>query len=673
MTNSGFRHRTGMALILAAAALFAGSAQAQTSQIQAGQIQAGAPAFAHIFADHAVLQQGAPIPVWGTAAPSSSVSVSLNGQSVSVTADAAGKWHATLPVTAPGGPYRLTVAAGDAKTTLNDIMVGDVYLCSGQSNMQFPARLVTDSWSAMGNSANPNIRFVNIPNDSEPLPQDDLKDPAKWEVTGPDTTGEASGVCYYMAKTLQASHGGAVGFIDSDWGGTSIQGWISASSLATLPAYTAGVAAVKAYGTTPGKADAEIGRTQEAWWDAHDPDAKAERAYISPAFDDSKWPSMTPAGPWENSGIEAFKGGNGKGFEGVAWFRKTVTLTDAQAKTANELTLGPVDADETTWVNGQRVGASSVNWLWRDYKVSAGVFKPGRNVIVVRILGSGGLTGQPANRLIKTSDGQFVPLTGAWTYRVSRAMKGQAMPAAPWDIPNSYNTLYNGMIYPLTGYSIKLAAWYQGESNTGSLDQAREYATLLPLLIKDWRDDFHHPDLPFLVVQLANYGTPPTKPGDSPWGELRQAQAQTVRNDPHAGLAVSIDVGDPTNVHPTQKIVVGQRLARAAEAVAYGKQVTPGGPDATAVTRNGSDLVIAFKDANGGLRTYSSDTAIGFEVCRGDACAYATAVVDGDSIVLKGANTPDVTRVRYAWAEAPFVNLYSADNLPAVPFELDVK
>ncbi len=661
MRTSGYTHGTGLVLVLAAA-LFAGAAQAQT-----------APTFAHIFGDHAVLQQGAPIPVWGIAAPSSSVTVSLNNQSVTATADAAGHWRISLPTMAGGGPYALSVASGGTRTTLNDIMVGDVYLCSGQSNMEFPARLVTDSWSAMGNSANPNIRFVDIPKDSEALPQGDLKDPAKWEVTAADTTGEASGVCYYMAKTLQAAHGGAVGFIDSYWGGTTIQSWISPAALATLPTYVNGVAQVKAFGTTPDQANAEIGRVQEAWWDAHDPDAKAERAYISPAFDDSKWPSMTPAGPWADSGIAAFKGSDGKGFEGVVWFRKTVTLTDAQARTANELMLGPVDTDETTWVNGQRIGGASVNWLWRDYNVSAGIFKPGKNVVVVRVLGKGGLVGQPANRLIKTSDGQFIALGGDWTYHISRALKTQTMPAAPWDIPNSYNTLYNGMIAPLTGYSIKLAAWYQGESNANSLEQSREYGTLLPLLIKDWRADFNHPDLPFLVVQLANYGTPPVKPGDSTWGELRQAQAQTVRDDAHAGLAVTVDVGDPTNVHPTQKIVVGQRLARAAEAIAYGKPVTPGGPDATGVTRSGSDLIIAFKDTNGGLRTYSSDMAIGFEVCRGNACVYAPATVAGDTIVLKGANTPDVTRVRYAWAEAPFVNLYSADNLPAVPFELDVK
>ena len=655
--------RTFLTASAMALALFAGQASSETT----------APAFAHIFADHAVLQQGAPIPIWGTAAPSQAVSVTLNGPSlkdmaVTATADASGHWRATLPVMGAGGPYSLTVAAGDARTTLSDIMVGDVFLCTGQSNMEFPARLATDAWSAIGNSGNPNIRFAIIPKDSEALPQADLKAQAKWQVAASDTTGEASAVCYYMAKTLQAAHGGAVGMIDSYWGGTTIQSWISPSALETLPNYKSGVAAVHTYGLSSEKAEADLGKTQEAWWDARDPDMKAERAYAAPGFDDSKWPTLTPAGAWGDTGIAGFKG-----FQGVAWFRTTVTLTDAQAKTANELMLGPIDTYDTTWVNGMRVGAAGVNWLWRDYKVSSGVFKPGKNVIAVRVLGGGGLTGQPANRFIKTSDGQAVPVNGTWTYKISRPMKNEPIPDAPWAVPNSLNTLYNGMIHPIAGYGVKLAAWYQGEANANTIDQAREYGTLLPLLIKDWRADFNSPQMPFFVAELANYGTPPTRPSESAWAELRQAQAQTVRNDAHAGLAVTIDIGDPTNIHPTQKIVVGQRLARAAEAVAYGKPVTPGGPDATAVTRKGSDLVVAFKDTNGGLRTYSSDQAIGFEVCRGAACNYAPATVTGDTIVLKGANAPDVTRVRYAWADAPFVNLYSADNLPAVPFEMDVK
>ncbi len=636
-----------------------------------GAQAADTPAFARIFGDHAVLQQGGPISVWGTAAPAQAVTVTLNGQSVTAKADTKGRWRTALPAAAPGGPYTLTVAAGAARTTLSDIMVGDVYLCGGQSNMEFPARLATDAWGAIAASANAHIRFVNIAKDSEALPQDELKTPVAWHAAGPDTTGEASAVCYYMAKALQAAHGGTVGFIASDWGGTTIQGWISAPALAALPAlpaYRTGVAAVQAYGAAPARAEADLGQTQEAWWDAHDPDAPAERAWIAPGFDDGTWPSLTPAGSWKDIGITAFKD-----FEGVAWFRTTVTLSAAQAQTANDLMLGPIDTYDTTWVNGARVGAGGVNWMRRDYKVAPGVFRPGRNVIVVRVLGSGGLTGQPANRAIKTSDGQSIPLDGVWSYRVSRPLKGLSMPAAPWDVPNSYTTLYNGMIAPIAGYGVKLAAWYQGESNANTVDQAREYATLLPLLIKDWRGAFRRPDLPFFVVELANYGPPSTKPGPSAWAELRQAQAQTVRNDAHAGLAVTVDIGDPTNIHPTQKTVVGNRLARAAEAVAYGKPVTAGGPDATGVARRGGDLVIAFKDTNGGLRTYSSDQAIGFEVCRGETCAYVPATVAGDTVVLKGANAPDVTRVRYAWADAPFVNLYSADNLPAVPFEMDVK
>ncbi|MBW8881211.1 MAG: glycoside hydrolase family 2, partial [Asticcacaulis sp.] len=240
-----------------------------------------------------------------------------------------------------------------------------------------------------------------------------------------------------------------------------------------------------------------------------------------------------------------------------------------------------------------------------------------------------------------------------------------------WDVPTSYTTLYNGMIAPLAGYTVKLAAWYQGEANAGA---AKEYQTLLPLMMNDWRKVWGQPDMPFVVAQLTAFGSISTQPGPSGWAELREAQALAVKSDPHAGLAVTIDVGDRTDIHPTQKTVVGNRLARAARAVAYGQPVTPSGPEATSVARSGSDLVISFKNTNGGLRSYSSDTAIGFEVCTGgDTCKYAIAVPSGDTVVLKGANAPEVTSVRYAWSDAPYVNLYSADDLPAGPFRLDVK
>jgi sialate O-acetylesterase len=250
------------------------------------------------------------------------------------------------------------------------------------------------------------------------------------------------------------------------------------------------------------------------------------------------------------------------------------------------------------------------------------------------------------------------------------ALKGQSVPAAPWDVPTSLTTLYNGMIAPLVGYKFKLAAWYQGESNAGA---AQEYRTLLPLLMRDWRQRFGQPELPFMIAQLTAFGTPSKAPGHSGWAELRAAQAASVAGDAHAGLAVTLDVGDRFDIHPTQKTLVGERLARAARAVAYGEKIAPGSPYAVSAQRSGQDIVVSFRDAGGKLVTYSSDRAIGFEVCAGTSCRYAEAKAEGDSVRLPGAAAADVTRVRYAWSDAPFVNLFGGEDLPVAPFEMEVR
>ena len=627
--------------------------------------QAG-PQFARIFGDHAVLQRDQPVHIWGTATPNTALTVNVNGQTASATAGPDGKWQTSLPALTAGGPYALTVSDGQATTTLNDILIGDVYLCSGQSNMEFPARLSTGAWSEIAASANPALRFVNIDKDSSAAPRDDLKTKPVWKITGPETTGEASAVCYYMSKALQKEHKVPVGFIGTDWGGTTIQGWISPAALRTLPAYTAGVDAVAQYGASPEKAQAAHAKEQEAWWDAHDKSNKASRAWISPSFNDSAWSHLKATGGWKDSDSADLKT-----FDGVVWLRTRVTLTADQAAKANELTLGPVDTFDTTWVNGQWVGSGGINWVWRDYQVPAGVFKAGENVIVLRVLGNNGLTGTPDMRFVKTSDGQAIPLSPDWTYKTGMAAKGLTIPAAPWDVPTSLNTLYNGMIAPLAPYTVKAAAWYQGESNA---DAATEYRTLLPMLMTDWRKSFAAPDLPMLIVQLSSYGPVSTAPGVSHWAELREAQRLTVDADPHAALIVSHDFGDRSDIHPTQKNIIGLRAARAVDNLAFGQSITPTGPEATAVTRAGADLVIGFRYAESGLKTYSSDTAIGFEACDAkDACRYITAMADGQRVVLKGANTPETLKVRYAWSDAPFTNLYSGDDLPAVPFQMEIK
>jgi hypothetical protein len=630
--------------------------------------QAADLAFARVFSDHAVLQRGQPITVWGTAAAGSAVTLTLDGSHVGGKADKDGKWRLQLPQLAAGGPYSLSVASNGASARLQDIMVGDVYLCSGQSNMEFAVHNATNAWGTTNAAANPQLRFLNVEKSSALTPQDELKQPAAWKVAAPETIGDASAVCYFMARSLQQRYAVPVGFINASWGGTTIQGWIGAEALRGMKTHAAGVDTVKELAANPARAMKREEDRIEAWWDAHDPAARAQRAFKAPGFDDSAWPQWTPAGSWKDSGIAAFKD-----FDGVAWFRTTVELSEAQAKSANTLQLGPIETSDSTWVNGVRVGGGGTGWMGRDYPVLPGIFKAGRNVVAVRALNggqAGGLTGQPAARGVRTADGQFIPLAAAWKYRIGTPMKGQLPAPSPWDVPTSLTTLYNGMLAPLQGYKFKLAAWYQGESNTMA---GAEYRALLPLLMQDWRKHFGQPALPVLVVQLPGYGAPAKAPGNSGWAELREAQAMAVTADPHAALAVTLDVGDRFDIHPTQKTVVGERLARAARAVAYGDAIAPGGPEAVSVTRSGKDIVVAFKNTGGGLATYSSDQAIGFEACAGEVCKYADATVDGDRVVLHGASAGGVTRVRYAWADAPFVNLFGGDDLPAAPFRMDVK
>lgn len=629
--------------------------------------QTAAPTFARIFGDHAVLQRDRPIPVWGHAAPGTTITVTLAGQSVSTKADRQGNWRVALPKQPAGRDYSLSVASHDGTTTLNDIAIGDVYLCGGQSNMEFPTRQSTGAWGGLGGAGNTDLRFVNIEKDSEPTPQADLKTAVSWKVVTPDTVGDASAVCYYMARSLQQRYKIPVGFIASDWGGTTIQSWISPPALRNIPEYKAGVDTLALYASHPLQAQASEEKRVEAWWDAYDPQTQAQRAWIAPDYDDTAWPSIVPHGPWKDAGIPALAG-----FDGVVWFRTTVTLSADQAKSGSALQLGPIDTYDSAWINGVRVGGGTIPWVWRNYAIPAGVLKAGRNVIVLRVLGSpggGGLTGQPGVRGVKLASGDTIPLEQSWRFRTGGRVSGPPIAPSPWEIPTSLTTLYNGMIAPIAGYGIKLAAWYQGEANTGEADK---YATLLPALIADWRAKFDQPDLPFLVVQLSSFGAASAVPVESGWPALRAVQGQVVRADPHAGLAVSVDVGDRGDVHPTQKTVVGERLARAARALAYGEAVTPGGPEAVSVERRGADLVINFRHVTGALRTYSADVAIGFQACEAARCRFVAGKPAGDTIVLAGANAPGVTRVRYAWEESAFVNLYDGDDLPAVPFEMAV-
>lgn len=639
---------------------------------------AEAPRFAPIFGDHAVLQRDKPIALWGTAKPGESVTVefmlrdkSLNfeGVFIKTTADATGRWKAALPAQTAGGPYALTATVGSESTTLNDILIGDVFLCSGQSNMEFTTKYATNAYNEINTSTNPNIRFVTINRDARPgAPLTDLPAAPAWLSVSPLTTGEASAVCYYMSKALHAETGAPVGMIHSSWGGSKIEPWISAEGLAALKSFDSGLSVLKLYGSDRPAAEAKWQTVLRDWWKDAEPDAPQKAQWSTPAFNDADWGTIDTSGVWENTGLADLKG-----FDGVVWYRTEVTLTVAQAKSATTIALGPVDDADTTWVNGKMVGATEGWDTPRTYAIPKNTLKAGRNVIVLRALdtgGGGGLWGDPTKRGLILADGSTVPLTAAWKYKISApisALKGA--PTTPWAPTSGLSTLYNGMIAPIAPYTLKGVAWYQGESNVGDPAQ---YARLLPALFADWRKAFQQSDLPFVVVQLADYGPTSSAPAPSGWAELRETQRRAVNADPKTALVVAIDIGDPVDIHPTQKKVVGDRAALGMLKAAYGQTVHLS-PEPQWATRDGANLTVGFNSL-GGLKTLSAATAIGFETCNAQkVCAYAEARVDGDTVILTNANHPEVRYIRYAWADSPATNLFNKDNLPVTPFEIEVK
>lgn len=640
------------------AALLAGSAPALA--------QATAPSFANIFGDHAVLQRDRPITLWGTAAPGEMVTVKLGERSVTARAASDGKWRATLPAMMAGGPYTLSIggATGAPTQQISDVLVGDVFLCGGQSNMEFQIRHAT-GLEVMPSSNDAQLRFVTIPDTSVPAPAADLPTRAEWKAVTPDTVGDASAVCYFMARSLRATEQVPMGFIASEWGGTRIESWISAPSLGKLPGFAERLATVATYGSNPAEAIAREGARRERAWEAFDPAAKQERAFRAATFDDRSWTTL----PADDGQLPA---ADRAALDGVVWLRTVVDLTPEQVAAAKRIQLGPIGKFDETYINGRYVGGGSVDWVWRNYEFPAGVLKPGRNVIAIRAVGVNGRMAftNTTNRAIGLADGRSVPLNGPWRYRLGSPIKDAQIAPAPWEVPNSLTTLYNGMIAPLSGYGLKLAAWYQGESNTG---EAGAYRGLLTNLMADWRRNFAQPDLPFLVVQLTTFGKPQTVPIDSGWAALRQAEAEAVAADAHAGLAVTLDVGDRFDIHPAQKKVVGERLARLARVVAYHRPGLRSGPEAADAVRQGSDIVVRFRNVTNGLQRYGGASAIGFERCAGTTCSFVDGTVQGDTVVLPGANRPEVTAIRYAWSDAPFVNLFDAADLPAAPFTLPVR
>ena len=617
-----------------------------------------------LFTDHAVLQRGVPVPVWGWTEPGKDVTVALAGQTAKGTADAQGRWEARLAALEAGGPHDLTVT-GPQSVTRKDVLVGDVWICSGQSNMQWPVTATDNAQAEIAGADFPKIRLFTVPNVPSFVPVAHV--PSAWKVCSPQTVGGFSAVGFYFGRHLHRELGVPVGLINTSWGGTIAEAWTSAEALAAMPDFAKQLEEVADRRARLGQPQ-DLDREMAAWWAKNDPGSKVGTGWADPAFDAAGWKTMDLPRNWEQAGLPDF--------DGIVWFRRTVDLTEAWAGREATLSLGPVDDRDTTWVNGTRVGGLDDWNRPRDYQVPAGTLKTGRNVIAVRVLdtgGGGGFHGQPGQmRLAASGAGapEPVSLAGPWTFRDSAPL-GRCSPA-PQRIdgnPNVVTVLYNGMIAPLLPGAIAGAIWYQGESNAGRPEQ---YRALLPTMIKDWRSRFGVGDFPFLVVSLANFMKREDRPTEGGWALLREAQSLTARNDPKVGLAVTIDIGDAADIHPRNKQDVGRRLALQALAIHYGKDVVPSGPVYRSMTVRDGKARLRFDHIGSGLEAKGGGKLTGFAIAGDDMTfVWAEAAIEGEEVVVWSPDVPKPAAVRYAWANNPACNLCNKEGLPADPFRTD--
>ncbi|WP_407354677.1 sialate O-acetylesterase [Luteimonas sp. R10] len=615
-----------------------------------------------LFSDGAVLQRDRPLPVWGWAAPGTAVQVTFDGRRAEAVADADGRWSAVLPAHAAGGPFEITVTAGDETIVVRDVLVGDVWLASGQSNMEWPLLQTDGAEAEIARADDPLIRHFKVPKSWADTPQARLAGGA-WAVASPQTVGDFSAVGYHFARELRAATGVPVGIIDSSWGGSAIEAWMGAEMLGL----DAAALAEKMRGKR--EADAEVeARTRGliARWPEI---AAGGTEFAVDALDTADWADIEVPALWEAQGYA--------GMDGEAWYRTTFELSADEAAAGVTLGLGQIDDTDRAWVNGQAIGGMENGWSTpRAYPVPAAALRAGANALAVRVTdtgGGGGIAGNADQLYVAPAGGARRPLAGDWKFRTT------AVTVSLLDDKNQIDTLlYNAMIRPLQPYPLRGAIWYQGEANAWP-EGAWRYREQFADMIRGWRGDWNAPELPFLWAQLAGFvsgGDRTDADGrvlESPWAVLRESQAAALAL-PATAQAVTIDVGDAHDIHPRDKRTVGQRLALAARHVAYGEDLVFSGPVYRAMAIEGDRAVLRFDLQGSSLAVrVGGDAVHGFEIAGTDRVFHpAQARIAGDTVVVRSDAVPAPAAVRYAWRDNPEdADLINREGLPASPFRTE--
>lgn len=612
-----------------------------------------------LFQNGMVLQRDRPIPVWGTADKGEPVTVTFRGKTYTATADDNGRWSVTLPRQKAGGPY--TMQIGDV--TLSDILIGDVWMVSGQSNIDTNIERVYPQYANdIDSYSNDNIRLFRVYTNHSTQRKDDIL-PTEWKRLNKDNAWTFSAIGYFLGqKMFNDTHGVPQGIIQSSLGGSPIQAWMDIDSLKNFSGnyYTN----YMLY-TDPEYVDYQTKankRANDVWFrvmDDSDP-GRAEK-YESVDYDDSSWARHDQ---YDN---KAWARHDGRPIIGSMWLRQHITIDAAHAGKAATLLLGTLHDMDYTYVNGQQVGVTYYQYPPRRYAIPAGLLREGDNVITVRIICKSGMAhfykDKPHEMVF--ADGTKQPVSTEWLTH-----KGALIMEAPLggkvNTQNQASVLYNGMIYPLAPYALSGIVWYQGESNTGRPD---DYGVMLKKMTGNWRALWQRPDLPFCIVQLANHMEAVEQPQESNWAALREQQRLTADTDPYTGLAVAIDLGEAADIHPLRKREVAERCALALSNAVYGKKNALSPEPVSAAI--GADRVVIIM--NQPLRP--CDDLKEFEIRRpGGKFANAEASAVGNKVIIPLSDRPVSLSVRYAWKNNPArANLYGRNDLPASPFEIEVK
>ncbi len=613
-----------------------------------------------IFGDNMVLQRNKPIPVWGWATANEKIAVQFNNQTKNIKADKSGKWMVKLDAETAGGPFTLVVK-GKNTITISNVLVGEVWLCSGQSNMEFSVKGVINADKEIASANYPMIHHFAVPKTVSAVPKNDITG-GEWKVCSPETVGDFTAVGFFFARELYNELKIPIGLIHTSWGGTHSETWTSREAFENSDEFKSMIAGMPSLNLDSlGKVKADIMKKKlESLQGAFDNNADAA-SWKNNSFDDGKWPHMKLPGEWEQQGLD--------GLDGIVWFRKTITVSAADAGKAATLELAMIDDNDVTYINGLKVGSTNAYNAERKYTIPPGILKAGENIIAVRVEdtgGGGGVYGE-ANDMKLTIENKMQPLAGDWLFKVESVIKGNASVG-----PNDYPTLlFNAMLNPLIPYAIEGALWYQGESNAG---RAYQYRKAFPLMITDWRQHWNQGDFPFYFVQLASFNSANgNSKNGSTWGELREAQTMTL-SLPNTGMAVTTDIGTSNDIHPKNKQDVGKRLAAIALHNVYAKDNVYGGPTYQSMKVNGNKVIVSFTQTGTGLMAKDKYGYLtGFEIAGNDKqFHYAKAMIEGDHVVVYSDEVSNPVAVHFGWADdAGEDNLFNKEGFPASPFRTD--